>query len=64
MKYRERYMEFTIQSQTQLTLLFLALFQEIILGLSHIQKDNAFLISFKYDFCSVLNMCNSFSQTH
>ena len=57
-------MEFTIQSQTQLTLLFLELFQEIILGMSHIQKDNAFLISFKYDFGSILNMCNSFCQTH
>ena len=57
-------MEFTIQSQTQLTLLFLALFQEIIHGMSHIQKDNSFLVSFKYIFGSSLNMCNSFSQTH
>lgn len=57
-------MEFTIQSQTQLISLFLALFQEIIHGMSHIQKDNSFLVSFKYIFGSSLNMCNSFSQTH
>lgn len=43
-------MEFTIQSQTQLISLFLALFQEIIHGMSHIQKDNSFLVSFKYIF--------------